>query len=303
MKQQKPTLSIGITAFNEEQAFPSILQKLLAQESSSFILEYVYVVSDGSTDETVNKLKSFNHQKVQLLPFSKRMGKANRINTIFKKATSDIVVLLDADITIKDDWVLEKLIKPFLNDEKVLGVSGSILPIPPQSFTQNVLFTGSRLWDKTRALKKADVYYCTGAIRAFKKKLYKEMQFPDISAEDVYPYLYCKLKGYQFRIVKNAIVYYGLPLTYRDYFMQMRRYLKSGAVQENLFNEELINREYTIRAFDRLNILLREILHNPFWTTLYLLFLIPVQVANQLSKSDQDDAIWKIATSSKKTIS
>lgn len=301
--KNKLTVSIGITAYNEEQAFPGLLTTLLSQTQKTYILKRIYVVSDGSTDKTVSNASKIKHPLVTLKQFSRRKGKALRLNDIFDMSKAEVLVLLDADIVITDPLLLEKLVKPFATQPKLAGVSGSIEALKPQNFLQHVVYTGIRLWDSVRStVNNNQVYYCTGAIRAFRKKLYKEMVFPNITAEDVYPYLYCVSKRYAFKILPHARVYFGLPSTYSDYIHQMTRYLTSMQVGTQYFSNELIKKTYTISTSHKVRSLIKEMLKNPLWTILYVAFLIPPKCMMLLSKNYKTHGLWTMATTSKKVI-
>ena len=56
-KFKKPTLSIGIPAFNEEANIYFLLKDLLSQKMDQFNLERIIVNSDGSTDDTIEQVK------------------------------------------------------------------------------------------------------------------------------------------------------------------------------------------------------------------------------------------------------
>lgn len=297
---KKPTVTIGIAAYNEEQAFPSFLKTLLAQTRKEFILQKIIVVSDGSTDKTVPNAKSIRNSKIIVKNSKKRTGKPARLNQLASYAQSDILVLLDADLQIRDNDMIDQLIKPLRKNKSIYGVSGKTLPIEPSNFIQKTVTTGIELWATTlQSVKGSNAYLCTGAVRAFRKKLYKEMVFPKISADDIYPYLYCFSKGYRFDIVPSAKVYYGLPATYKDYFNQMKRYLKSESLQSMCFNDDIIKKTFVVTTKDRIQTLLRQFLKNPFWVSLYILFLIPPHLVTMIEKGKNDRVAWKMIQTSK----
>jgi len=300
MRTKKPTVTIGITAYNEEQSFPSFLHTLLRQDHTEYILREIIVMSDGSNDKTVSNARSIKDKRIKINASSKRMGKPARLNQLFQMSNSDILVLLDADLKIKDNNMLDTLIAPMRKNNKILGVSGAALPVEPQTIVQKIVHTGIQLWSSTvHSTKNTNVYLCTGAVRAFRKKLYKEIVFPAISADDIYPYLYCMSKRYDFRIIPNAKVYYGLPSTYKDYFNQMKRYLKSKSLQSTCFEEKLMKRAFVITWKDRFRVLMREVIKNPLWVTLYVLFLIPPHFVTFIEKGRNDRVQWKMIRTSK----
>src|SRR3989337_1433871 len=97
ISSDKPTIIIGIPAFNEEDNLGKLLRGLKMQRVKKGQITKVIVASDGSIDKTVDIVKTFKYSKVILIEGKKRRGKAYRQNQIIKLCNSDILVLLDAD--------------------------------------------------------------------------------------------------------------------------------------------------------------------------------------------------------------
>ncbi|MBM2818065.1 MAG: biofilm synthesis PgaC-like N-glycosyltransferase, partial [Parcubacteria group bacterium] len=116
------TVTVGISAYNEEANIGNLLNSVLNQKLDNYKLEKIIVVSDGSTDSTEKKVIEINSDKIKLIADGKRLGKPIRINQIFREADSEIAVIFDADIKLEDDFVLYKLIMPFLNDDEIMLV-------------------------------------------------------------------------------------------------------------------------------------------------------------------------------------
>lgn len=196
--------------------------------------------------------------------------------------------------------MLDQLIAPMRKNKNIAGVSGATVPQEPKNSVQKIVYIGIQLWLTTlHSVKNTNAYLCTGAVRALRKKLYKEMNFPAVSADDIYPYLYCVSKHYRFDIVPSAKVYYGLPGTYFDYYHQMKRYLKSKTLQETCFDEKIIKKTFVVTGKDRLRVLMQEALKNPLWVSLYILFLIPPHLVTMIEKGRNDRVAWKMIQTSK----
>lgn len=263
-----------MSAYNEQDCIKEVLLSVLSQKQDGFILEKIIVVSDGSDDKTDELVKSIKDHKVQLIADGKRRGKAQRMNEIFEISKSDILVILDTDIEIKSLSVLRDLIDPIVNQNADL-TSGKLTPIRPKSFVQKAVYMGTKLWDEARKMNKnKGMYYCGGAIRAFSKRLYKEMRFPKIKAEDIYPYLYCKSKGYKFVYAEKAEIFYPLPSRLDAYIKQMNRYLASPIEQKTVYDNKLVSDEFSIGPKIKLYVLFKEFVKNPFWVSAYLAILV-----------------------------
>jgi len=294
-----PTVTIGIPAYNEEGNITQVLQSLLQQSSSFYFLDAIYCVSDCSTDKTDEIVRNFPSRKVVFLRNNKRIGKSLILNKLCARSNSDILVVLDADISIKSPHMIDRLVKPFENP-KVMLTSGHAKPHEVNSFFQKILYVGYELHERSiRRVKKSDMYKCEGAVRAFRKKFYKQLTFPQISSEDVYPYLICQQEKYTFVPVMEAVVYKKLPSTYTDYLKQIRRYLMSRSVHTKRFSAKVIQDSYTIGTKEKIVTFIVHFFKDPVYTTLYISILLYPKIINIFSKVES--GVWEISTSTKST--
>ena len=121
----KSTFTVVIPALNEEAAIAATLTRCLAVSESLRLnvglqkIEWI-VVSDGSTDKTVQIAKSFDAVTVVELPTNQGYGAA--IQRGFETGTGDLLGFLDADGTC-DPACFESMCSQILDDgaEVVLG--------------------------------------------------------------------------------------------------------------------------------------------------------------------------------------
>lgn len=302
MENKKITVTVGIPAYNEEGNIKNLLNSILSQRQDYFNLEKIIVISDGSVDSTEQKVREISSDKIKLIADGKRLSKPIRINHIFKESDSDIVVIFDADIKLESDNVLNNLIKPFFTDDAVMLVSGKARPLAPDNFIQKVIYTGVKMWDEVKSQSGSMMYFCEGPVRAFRKDLYKEINFPTTSADDVYPYLFSIKKGYKFHYAEKAVVRHKLPSTYPDYVRQSRRYLNSQNIQEKNFGFDFIRKNYTVTFAMKAKVLLINIFINPFWTTAYLVFMVKPKLLSAFSgkkRKIEGSSLWEIVKSTK----
>lgn len=88
----KPTVSVVIPAFNEEELLPITLENLVG---CAWVKELI-VVNDGSTDQTGAVAEQYCKKVVHL---QTNLGKSQALKQGWKVATSDFVMTLDADLT------------------------------------------------------------------------------------------------------------------------------------------------------------------------------------------------------------
>ena len=119
MKTQDPvTVSVIVPVYNEEKTVSEVVSNLL---SNPYFYE-VICVNDGSTDGSLQELEKFG-VRVQLINFPENQGKGQALASGIEKATGDLVVFIDADLTNLTEAHIEALLSPILRREAdaVLG--------------------------------------------------------------------------------------------------------------------------------------------------------------------------------------
>lgn len=89
-------ISVVIALMNEEENIPTLLQqvnKALAEMDYELIL-----VDDGSTDQTVKKIKELADERVRLIIFRKNYGQTQALSAGIDAATGDLIVTMDGDL-------------------------------------------------------------------------------------------------------------------------------------------------------------------------------------------------------------
>lgn len=113
----KKKLSIIIPVYNESVYIIRSLENVINVPILNYEKEII-VVNDGSTDNTFELLKKFNHihKKITIISYSKNIGKGGALKKGIEKATGDIVIIQDADLEYDpDDYLL--ILKEFENKE------------------------------------------------------------------------------------------------------------------------------------------------------------------------------------------
>lgn len=110
-----PTLSILMPVYNEK---PTIQACLKAVLNSPYVTE-VIIADDGSTDGTRDILSRIKDAKVRILYHDKNQGKGGAIHTALKVATSEYVLIQDADLEY-DPRDYERLLKPVIEGKSIV---------------------------------------------------------------------------------------------------------------------------------------------------------------------------------------
>lgn len=185
-----PKVSIIVLTWNGEQYILSCLKSVLSQDYPEF---EVIVVDNASTDGTVGiVVRQF--PQVKLIQNTKNMGYAGGNNVGLRVATGDVLVLLNQDTEVNDNWLTE-LVKPMLSDASV-GITGG-KALYPDGMIQHAggyidehgegHHFGYRQTDGDQFNQSCDVDYVTGAGLAITRETYNAIGELD---ESFYPAYY-----------------------------------------------------------------------------------------------------------------
>lgn len=126
--EHQPSVTIIITAFNEERDLGAKLENTLALDYPRDLVEII-VASDCSTDRTDEIAQNFAPRAVQLHRQPLRQGKTAAQNAAVEKVHGDIIVFSDATSLYQPD-VLRKMMPNFA-DATVGCVAGRLVYIDP----------------------------------------------------------------------------------------------------------------------------------------------------------------------------
>jgi glycosyltransferase involved in cell wall biosynthesis/peptidoglycan/xylan/chitin deacetylase (PgdA/CDA1 family) len=296
----KATLTIGIPAYNEEANITFLLNDILNQRQESFELKQILVYSDASTDHTVKLVRGFTDSRINLIEGAERKGLANGQNYIFSHIETDAAVLLDADILLPNTDFLEHLLAPIILGTADLS-SATMTPLPPKTFFEKILLAGTKY--KTRIFtayrQGQNLYMCYGMARAFSKRLYSEIRFPYSIGEDMYSYLFCLSKGWQFKYVRETPGFFRLPNNFRDHFKQSTRFFISEQKFYNIFGKPNVLREIRLPKSVAITQALKMLISDPLTFPLYLAITLFTYVWVFFKPREATQEAWPIAESSK----
>ncbi len=217
------TVTAAIAAYNAEKNIGHMLTSLIGQRQNSLDIESIVVCSEGSTDRTVEIVKSFSDPRIRLLGGAERHGFAGAVRTILSDTQSEITVVLNDDIKINDDHFIEKLAVPFRENSNIGLVTGNPQPLKPESFVERAVVSGYRAWDETRS-KLQNIHSALtadGKILALSYKFAKSISYPknlaDMACVDSYLYMACVTQGFGYRWVPEAKVYFRAVTSWHEY--------------------------------------------------------------------------------------
>ncbi len=112
-------ISIIIPAYNEEKRIRNCLKSILSQDNS--LLFEVIVVNNASCDNTIEVIKSINFP-IKIVEEPKQ-GLTIARNSGAKVAKGDLLVFLDADVILPNNW-LKNICGIFKNNPRLVCISG-----------------------------------------------------------------------------------------------------------------------------------------------------------------------------------
>jgi cellulose synthase/poly-beta-1,6-N-acetylglucosamine synthase-like glycosyltransferase len=128
-KECAPTVSVIITAYNEERDLASKLENTLALDYPSELLEII-VASDCSTDKTDEIARSFAERGVRLHRQPERLGKTAAQNAAVEQAQGEIILFSDATTLYQPDVL--RMMMPSFADPMVGCVAGRLIYVDPE---------------------------------------------------------------------------------------------------------------------------------------------------------------------------
>jgi len=179
-------VTVVIAAHNEAAQILPRIENLLASRYPPQLLQ-ILVVSDGSTDQTVQKIRSLSDPRVQVIDHSPRQGKAHALNLALSLASGDLVVFADARQRFEPD-AIARLAGHFHRPETG-AVSGELVIASAGTAAGGGI---DAYWRLEKSLRLSEARHdsaigCTGAIYAIRRSLYRPIPDDTILDDVVIP--------------------------------------------------------------------------------------------------------------------
>jgi biofilm PGA synthesis N-glycosyltransferase PgaC len=209
--------SVGIMAYNEEANIADAIETILGQKLTSSQITELIVVASGCEDRTAAIVAGIarHDPRVRLIEQARREGKASAINLFISAARSPVLVMVSADVLVKDGTI-DALLHQF-DDPAVGMVGGHPTPVNSETtFLGHAVHLQWRLHDRiSRQSPKL------GEIVAFRNVV---PSIPlDTAVDELSIQALVTQLGYQLVYEPHAVVYNRGPTTVRDFLRQRRR--------------------------------------------------------------------------------
>lgn len=117
-------VSIGMTVYNTSEYIEDAIKSILKQTYTNWEL---IVINDGSTDDTLNKIKKIKDNRIKIFSDSQNKGIAKRLNECIEASSGDYFARMDGD-DIMVPYRLEQQVK-YLEEHKDVNIVGSLAVI------------------------------------------------------------------------------------------------------------------------------------------------------------------------------
>jgi cellulose synthase/poly-beta-1,6-N-acetylglucosamine synthase-like glycosyltransferase len=204
-------------AYNEAANIATAIETILQQRLTTAHIAELIVVASGCTDETVPIVAAIARRdaRVRLIVQERREGKAAAINLFLGAARSPLLLMVGADVLVKDGTI-DALLHHFA-DPSVGMVGGHPLPVNDEgTFLGHTVHLLWRLHD--RLAREAPKLGEVVAFRNVVPSIPLDSAVDEISIQAVITQL-----GYRLVYEPGAIIYNRGPATVRDFLRQRRR--------------------------------------------------------------------------------
>lgn len=199
-----PLVTITLPIYNGGAAIRATLDRVLAVDYPRDRLQ-ILVISDASTDETDEVVRSYEDRGVELLRLPVRSGKTAAENAAVARARGEIIVNVDATILVPSTS-LKALIREFA-DPTVGVVSGrdvSVADATSESNRSESGYVGFEMWLRSLETTMGSIVGASGCFYGFRKRVH-EIPLPPELSWDFASALAARELGYRSVSATNAI--------------------------------------------------------------------------------------------------
>jgi len=220
------SVTIIMTAFNEETSVERRLSELSRLLATSGLHGEIVVVSDGSTDRTADCARRFSGDFLHVIELSTNLGKAAALNVGCEAARHEILVFAD----VRQTWAnhtLERLVENF-SDPTIGAVSGDLVVESSPGVMAGVgLYWRFEKWLRRQESRVHSTVGVSGSIAAVRRELFKPIPHGTI-LDDVYWPIQVVMQGFRVVHDERALAFDHLPERPRDEFRRKVRTLSGN---------------------------------------------------------------------------
>lgn len=298
-----PTVSVAIPAHNEQANIANLLESI-ADQKGNFRLERIFVTLDGCTDDTELIVKDFQMRYpglVQLVNDGKRLGKAARMNEMYKKNESDFLATFDADVILGTSYEIERMINVMRMHDDARVVAGHIVLEPGENIVSKVLAANHNLWvwAVSRFRGGRNIHASHGAAFLLKKEFLETFSFPQGITCDQ-GFIYCAARPSGFYSAYDTTILSNAPTSLAEMRVGYGRTIGERQDLVDSFGPEVL-KEFDLPLSIKVRGVVHAFIRHPFLTSLAVAFNLWIRRAKILDLN-RHDGLWTIIRSSKRPV-
>jgi len=222
-----PTVAIAIPIYNAEDTIIGSVKSLLSLDYPKDKLT-LYLVDDGSTDNSWNVIQEFKNNPSVVLLKKENGGKHTAVNLALEKSSSEFFGCLDPDSFVHHQS-LKRILKYFELDPKTMAVAPSIIVNNPKNilqYAQNIEYDMS-IYTKKMLGFMGGIHVAPGPFSIFRKKVFDDLgpYRKAHNTEDQEIALRMQEHGYKIDHCPDAYVYTNTPNSVMKLYRQRLRWI------------------------------------------------------------------------------
>lgn len=203
----KCSATLVFCAYNEAASLPEKLANIAALKARHPDLE-VLAFDDGSSDGSLALMQA-HPELLTVIAGGGRNGKAHGMKLLAARATGEIMIFTDANVTLREDAI--EAVMAWYADPQVGGVCGALTYLGADSSATAAV--GSRYWRLEEKLKSEEsrtgnVMGADGSIFSIRRALYPT--FPDTVLDDLTVSMSAVFAGQRLIKVEDVVAYEGV---------------------------------------------------------------------------------------------
>jgi cellulose synthase/poly-beta-1,6-N-acetylglucosamine synthase-like glycosyltransferase len=217
------SVSFLLPVHNEERTLERRLDELTRTIQASGLPGEIIVISDASTDRSVEIARQFADRGVRVIEQPSKQGKAAALTLGAAAAAHELLIFADARQRWADD-ALVRLVENFA-DPAIGAVSGDLVLESAPGVLEGVgLYWRFEKWMRMQESRLGSQVGVTGAISAGRRSLFRPIP-PGTLLDDVFWPMHVVLQGYRVVHDERAKAFDRLPENPRDEFRRKVRTL------------------------------------------------------------------------------
>ena len=242
--EELPTLSLIVPAYNEEETIEMTIESALEVDYPKEKYDII-VVNDGSTDQTLEKVRKFEDNSQITIIDKENGGKGSALNEGVRESDSEAVACVDADSRLEEDSLKHMVSE--MGDEYE-GVASAMKVYQPRNMLQKLQWVEYIVGIFTRNIMGLlnAIHVTPGPLSVYKRDKLEEVGLFDEESLVEDQEICFRLQEEQYRIghSSHAEVYTVAPSTLEGFKNQRYRWYRGSLETILQYKHMMFNREY-----------------------------------------------------------